>query len=257
MNKENHLHTTAYQLSLFEDIQTYTQSSSDYRMGYDYSEKVKSTHKHDEYLKRKEKGVGYNIWSELKFTGSLDIPEIQPYEASIPTQLVPFSKVNWETDASCSVHFYEHDYKFNRFVNNPETYLQILLRMHSVITPDYSQYVEMPAYRRMYNSCLNKEIGAFLQNHGIPIIVNVSWSTPDSYEYAFEGIPLNCVIAVNSNGIKRNNTSRYLWRKGYEYMLERLTPRHIIRYGEKMPYENESISTYFVNEQIKIMRNGR
>lgn len=245
------------QLSLFDDIDDDTLSFTDVDLTYNYNADTACVKNHEVYINRIAKGIDYYRWRELTYVGQLDVPVIQPYEATIPTTLVSFSNLTWQTDSSCSVHFYEHDYKFNRFIKNPEAYLPILLRMHSVITPDCSQYVEMPAYKRLYNSCLNKELGAFMQSHGVRIIVNVSWSTPDSYDYAFEGIPQDSVIAINSLGAKKNNVSRYLWFKGYEQVQERLRPRSIIRYGEKMPNENESISTYFANEKIRRKRNGR
>ena len=44
---------------------------------------------------------------------------------------------------------------------------------------------------------------------------------------------------------------------GYNEAIRRLEPTHIIRYGEKMPEENEEISTYFENENYKKLKDGR
>lgn len=89
------------------------------------------------------------------------------------------------------------------------------------------------------------------------MIPNVSWSSPASYEYAFKGLPKKSVVAINSNGIKGNAASLYLWRKGYEEALRVLEPILIIRYGDKLPGEREDISFYYENINQKNLRNGR
>lgn len=89
------------------------------------------------------------------------------------------------------------------------------------------------------------------------MIPNVTWSTPDTYDYSFTGIPKHSVIAINCTGIKGNHASMYLWRKGYQEALRILEPTLIIRYGDKMPEEREDISVYFENTNLKNLRNGR
>lgn len=44
---------------------------------------------------------------------------------------------------------------------------------------------------------------------------------------------------------------------GVQRGCQAFRPKHIIRYGEKMPGEYEEISTYFENENYKMLNNGR
>lgn len=211
----------------------------------------------DKYMEDIRRGIEYQIWSGLNFTGEWEIPTIAPYETDIPSRLIPFDQLRSNSDTKDFVHFYRYDSKFKQVKNNPHLYLSLLKRMSGVIFPDFSQYMDMPAYKRFINSCINKEIAAFWQSRGVRIIAIVTWSDPDSYKYAFEGIPSNCVIAINSVGAKKTSLSKYLWQKGYDEAIKRLTPKAIIRYGEKMSSEYEDISVYFCNERLNIMRNGR
>lgn len=155
------------------------------------------------------------------------------------------------------VHFYLNDNRFMQIFNNPEKYAGILKRYRYVITPDCSQYVYMPQMQRMAHSFWNKAIAAFWQKQGINIIFNVSWSLPESYSYAFAGLPTGCAIAINCTGIKGSPVSKYLWQKGYEEAIDRLNPPLIIRYGDRMPNERDDISVYFENANLKNLRNGR
>lgn len=154
------------------------------------------------------------------------------------------------------VHFYLNDNQFIRVFNNPSKYVDILKWYRYVITPDYSQYINMPQLQRMSHSFWNKAIAAFWQKQGINIIFNVSWSLPESYDYAFAGIPTDCVIAINCTGIKGSPLSKYLWQKGYDEAIARLKPSLIIRYGDRMPNERDDISVYFENINLKNLRNG-
>ena len=154
------------------------------------------------------------------------------------------------------VHFYLNDNQFIRVFNNPSKYVDILKGYRYVITPDCSQYINMPQLQRMSHSFWNKAIAAFWQKQGINIIFNVSWSLPESYDYAFAGIPTDCVIAINCTGIKGSPLSKYLWKKGYDEAIARLKPSLIIRYGDRMPNERDDISVYFENINLKNLRNG-
>ena len=103
----------------------------------------------------------------------------------------------------------------------------------------------------------NYSFAELWQVNGMSVIINVVWSGPDSYEYAFAPIPRGSVIAINSSGVKGDSRSTYYWMDGYKEMLKVVKPEHIIRYGEKMPGEAESISTYYPNPYLTRMRHGR
>lgn len=136
-------------------------------------------------------------------------------------------------------------------------YAKILSRFKYVISPDFSQHLDMPQFLCMQNSWWNSAFGAYWQSLGINIIPNVSWSRPDSFDYAFTGLPKHGVVAINCTAIKGNPMSRYFWMKGYDAAINVLDPKLIIRYGDKMPNEDETRSIYFENENLKRLRNER
>ena len=187
------------------------------------------------------------------------VPIILPYKVSdIPNKIIAFSDAisPKQKDKDAIVHFYIHDYRFTKLFRNPKAYVSVLKEYRYVIGPDMSQYIEMPWYSRYSNCCMNKAMTAYLQQNGVNVIVNATWSLPDSYDYSFAGIPEGSVIAINSNGVNARPDSKYLWYRGYEEAIKRIKPSRIIRYGQKMPYENEAISTYFDNPFIQRMRYG-
>lgn len=91
---------------------------------------------------------------------------------------------------------------FYGYFTYPQKYLEFLKHFKSVISPDFSQYIDMPSPMRFYHSFLNKAFAAYWSNNGINVIPNVTWSTPDSYDYSFTGIEKNETIAINCTGEK-------------------------------------------------------
>lgn len=182
------------------------------------------------------------------------MPKLKPCDI-IPTSLVSFNASLTTKDYNQCVHFFIDDYQFERIWNYPYRYVECLRRFQSVISPDFSQYTDMPYPQRIWNNYRGKFIGAYLQSQGVAIIPNVTWSLPDSYEYCFEGIPQKSVIAINSTGAARYGLTRYLWLKGYREALSRFCPLAVIRYGTIIPGEDTSVSIYFNNERLLNLRN--
>lgn len=194
-----------------------------------------------------------NTFPEMAFTGYYDMPVLHPcYD--LPRLLMPFSMALTSKSYDATVHFYIHDYQFERIWRALGRYVECLRRYKSVISPDYSQYVDMPYAQRLWNNYRGKFVGAVLQTKGISIIPNVTWSLPDSFEYCFDGLPQNSIIAINSIGVVKYGLCRYRWLKGYEEAIKRLNPKTIVRYGPIVSGEDESRSVYFQNERILILR---
>jgi hypothetical protein len=78
--------------------------------------------------------------------------------------------------------------------------------------------------------------GAWLLHHGVTVVPTLSWSTPDTYGFAFTGIPTGSVVAVSTVGVWRDREARSLFAGGYAAMVERLSPSLVLVYG-KAPTE--------------------
>lgn len=63
------------------------------------------------------------------------------------------------------------------------------------------------------------------------IIPTISWSTPDSFEWCFDGEPEGSTVAVSSVGCMNSKEKKTLFLAGYEEMVRRLQPEMIIFYG--------------------------
>ena len=89
----------------------------------------------------------------------------------------------------------------------------------------------MPLAMQIYGVFQNRAVACWLSTQGISVIPNVRWGDERSYDFCFDGLPTNSVVAVGTNGCLRNSDDRELFRLGLDEMCRRLTPQHILVYG--------------------------
>lgn len=164
--------------------------------------------------------------------GEYGIPKIQAtsYKGS---EFIPFNYAKSCKDKTGKgVHFFIDDYQFNRLWNAPDRYLDMLSDFTHVLSPDFSTYTDFPKAIQIYNHYRKHWVGAYLQMYGINVIPTISWSTPESFEWCFDGEPVGGVVAVSSVGCMNSKKRKELFMAGYREMIDRLHPETIIFYGQ-------------------------
>ena len=95
-----------------------------------------------------------------------------------------------------AVHFFVDDNRFEIVYNQPERNLDKLRQYKLLLTPDFSQYAEMQPWRRIESTGKSRWCGAYWKHEGMIVIPTISWSTPRSYEFCFDGVEKNSIIAI-------------------------------------------------------------
>lgn len=131
-----------------------------------------------------------------------------------------------------AVHFFLDDYRFETVWTKPERGLSRCRTVGAALTPDFSLWRDMPLAMQLWQVYRSRWCGAWLLHHGVRIIPTISWSTPDSYTFAFAGVTPGSVVAVSTVGTLRDPDARGLFDAGYAEMLERLTPATVLVYGK-------------------------
>ena len=114
----------------------------------------------------------------------------------------------------------------------------------------------MPKALKIWNTYRSRLIGQYWQNQGLTVIPTVSWAEPDSYKYAFDGLPIGATLAVSTVGVMMNRQSQKLWKQGAEHLLRTLHPKTLLIYGNPInidPVDTELI--YYQNFANKRLRN--
>ena len=164
-------------------------------------------------------------------TGFYQIPKLNP------AQFEQCDLIGFNYAASCrdrkskGIHFFLDDYQFIRLWSNVDQYIPMLQQFKYVLTPDFSLYTDFPKALQIYNHYRKHWLGAYMQEQGINVIPTIGWSDKDSFDWCFDGEPMQSCVAVSSVGCMKNRASRELFVTGYYEIVNRLKPTQIIFYG--------------------------
>lgn len=163
------------------------------------------------------------------------IPDL-PLSLFEPARLVSYSSRS-ETSSpgpAAAVHFFLDDYRFETVWTKPERGLSRISSVGAALTPDFSLWANMPLVMQQWQVYRSRWCGAWLLHHGIRIVPTVSWSTPETYPFAFAGIARGSVVAVSTVGVLRDQDALELFAAGYAEMLRVVQPATVLVYG-KLP----------------------
>ena len=164
------------------------------------------------------------------FAGSMDMPAMSPVDV-VPKGLIPFSVA---MQSSCKefdlfVDFYEDDYEFERFWNNPHRYIDRLLKFAGAISPDFSTCWDFPVAMKAWNTYRNQALGYFLQSRGQTCIPNVRCE-PDK-PWMLDGVPRQSAIAIGARSCVKDVEDRRRFVGAVRFAVDTLKPTSIIWYG--------------------------
>lgn len=188
-------------------------------------------------------------------TGKWGIPLVKKQKlATENTMLVACSDTRAndnEINKKRGVHFFVDDYRFSGIYDNPERTLERYSQYAFLLTPDFSTYGDMDLWRQLESVAKNRWVGAYWQSKGRIVIPTVSWSTPRSFEFCFDGIEQHATVAVSTLGCKK---AKMDFMRGYEVMLEKLQPETIICFGDPFLEMQGNLLAIDYRESRKVVR---
>lgn len=159
-------------------------------------------------------------------------PDILPWEGELPERLIPYNDVTrYDRQELTAVHFFLTDNRFERCWSDPATVLYRLQDVGMALGPDFSMFTDWPVAVQMYNKYRSHWCCAFWQKEGLPVIPTVMWSTEDSFEWCFEGLPRESPLALSAHGCLKDPAARRLFVQGFRCMMEKLSPTVVLSYG--------------------------
>ena len=155
------------------------------------------------------------------FAGEMDLPTMHAVSlvGTNHIRLVPFSVAISPscTDYDAFVDFYEDDYQFERFWNNPSRYIGRIERFAGAIEPDFSTCLDFPIALKAYNTYRNQALGSFLQRSGMICIPNARCE-PD-LPWMLDGTPHESVIAIGARAAVKK-PSEIIWYGSTSYGID-------------------------------------
>lgn len=178
-----------------------------------------------------------------------------------PRDLMGFNYAKTATDADKrgrACHFFIDDYQFERVWNSPERYLDCLKGYDCVLTPDFSLYMDMPLPMQVWNLYRSRALGRFWQSRGLRVVPTLSWAQPETYPWAFGGLPRRSTVAVSTVGVKGDDEATGVWFDGMAEAMRALKPRRVLLYGGPIGFDfGDAEVVEYSNPVTERMRNGR
>ena len=193
--------------------------------------------------------------NDFEVVGKWDIPLVKKQDIDLSdVRVIACSDTRAndnEVNKHNGVHFFVDDYRFNGIYDHPEKSLDKYSQYAFLLTPDFSTYEEMNLWRQLESVAMNRWCGAYWQNKGLKVIPTISWSTPRSFDFCFEGVEYNSIVAIGMSGCKRNHLG---FMRGYNSMLEKLNPSVILCLGTPFPEMEGNIITVDYRSSRKVVR---
>ena len=192
--------------------------------------------------------------------GEYDIPPITPiYKLPEINEWIGFNYVlSDKNPKGKAVHFFIHDYQFERIWNNIDAYVDKLKQYECVLSPDFSPYGTMPLVTQLFNHYRKHWVGRYLQEQGIKVIPTIRASTDErSLKWFLDGEPVGGIVAYSSMWTSYEDGYEYA-KKEWDLMIETLKPIKVLVYGKKLDFmegvEIEQIDTFSNNMRKRILK---
>ena len=168
------------------------------------------------------------------------IPELLPVElpATLPTRFTPWP-ARKHAAAGNGLHFFVDDYRFEPLWRSPRRYAAVLERAPLVLGPDFSVYADWPRAMALWNVYRARWLCRELQDMDVAVVPSVTWGSPDTFDFAFLGLPSGTPVAVTSVGRAR---ALEAYDQGYRAMVAAVAPRRVFVCGPRLSPELEALA---------------
>ena len=186
-----------------------------------------------------EQNICNLAYAQFEGDGDYDIPMLLPTHidnlADIPLQGFNYA-LKEKNPQNIGVHFFLHDYQFERVWNYPDRYTEVLSKFAFVLSPDFSPYSDSPRAIQIYNVYRNRWCARYWQEYGINVIPTITWASDDSLSYCLNGVPKHSTIAISTMGEGRWSNWQSL-RRNWNRIIDTLEPDEILLYGKNIVNE--------------------
>lgn len=185
-----------------------------------------------------------NLFAVWKKSAKYGIPVLKPCDL-VPETLAAWNNPRSRANAAenGAIHFFLDDYRFETVWNKPARSFQRIQEVGAALTPDFSIWPEMPEAIQLWNIYRSRWCGVYWQHYGIKVIPTVSWGRPNTFDFAFEGLPERSVLAVGSVGV-RNAEARQVFKDGLSELVDRVQPSLLLSYGTLPCSVNAEVREY-------------
>lgn len=154
------------------------------------------------------------------------------------------------------VHFFLHDYQFERVWKYPDRYTACLKKFKFVLSPDFSPYADLPDAVRIFNIYRNRWCGRYWQENGIEVIPTFTVGSEKDFHIARQGIKKHSIIATSTMGEGRWGDYRQ-FIDVWDMLIEELEPDIVLLYGKDIRDKLDTSNCKVIHKQYITSRAKR
>lgn len=201
--------------------------------------------------KRKQIYDNMHLVKGMEFT-PLGNPILRPYIGNTDFISIPYTQRNKYDGEGKALHFFLDDYQFRDKVWTNLEHTTYSIRSYDYIfTPDLSLWKDYPTdFYNKQNIFRTRFVGAYWQLNGYNVIPTASWGDLNSFQYCFDGLPANSIIAISGMGNRKTDNAYNLWCHGLRCLEEAKKPILFLIYGHEIEVEGISTPMKFIPDFI-------
>lgn len=188
-----------------------------------------------------EQNIHNLVYGRFEITNEYGFPNMYPVHIdnlkNIPLQGFNYA-LKEQHPEGIGVHFFLHDYQFERVWKYPDRYTECLSKFAYVLSPDFSPYADTPKALKVFNVYRKMWCGRYWQEHGLKVIPTITWGNDEDLEWCLEGVPKHSTIAISTMGEGRWANFKAL-KSNWHHILNKLEPETILLYGKDLSNELE------------------
>ena len=186
-----------------------------------------------------EQNIHNLVYAHFDGEGEYDMPKMKPvyFDNLEDISVQGFNYALKEKHPeNIGVHFFLHDYQFERVWKYPDRYTEYLSKFAFVLSPDFSPYADTPKAIKVFNVYRKMWCGRYWQEHGMKVIPTITWGNDEDLARCLDGVPKYSTIAISTMGEGRWANFKAL-KHNWEYIMDKLEPETILLYGKDLSNE--------------------
>lgn len=203
-----------------------------------------------------EQNIHNLVYGRFELSNEYGFPNMYPVQID-NLQNIPLQGFNYALKEAhpenIGVHFFLHDYQFERVWKYPDRYTDCLSKFAFVLSPDFSPYADIPKALKVFNIYRKMWCGRYWQEHGMKVIPTITWGNDEDLEWCLEGVPKHSTIAISTMGEGRWANFKAL-KSNWQYIMNELEPETVLLYGKDLSKElsGNIIFKRLVNSKVAV-----
>lgn len=173
------------------------------------------------------------IEGNIPNVGKYNFPQLSQVNYLPELPIYPFNYLKSTfSKERCWYHCFTSAKNFHRLYHSFDEYVPLLQQSKGLISADFSLYRDYPEEILIANCRANRLIDYALQQAGIPMIPTAGFAGESSWEWCFDGLPVQSTLAVTTNTLRGDMEAKRLFVGGINVMVKKLQPTAIVVCGK-------------------------